>query len=112
MLENFDYMDFIHCTPLYDDIEWDPVLAALQVDTKINKAHDAIPVPPNETNPASENLQKMVPIPQPRALEGGSVPDFQVVRPVFPNQEAVASENLLAPEPYPIAAATENSPEH
>ncbi|CAK9188261.1 unnamed protein product [Ilex paraguariensis] len=95
-------MDFFHCTPLYDEIEWDPGLTILQVGTKINKAQDAIPVPPNETNPASKNLQKMVPIPQPPTLEGSSVPEFKVI----------ASENLLAPKLYPIITATKNSPEH
>ncbi|CAK9188260.1 unnamed protein product [Ilex paraguariensis] len=69
-MESFDYLECIDCTPLYIDVEWDPVLAALQAaqersqitasDLEAGSSNhhqaqeQAIPVSANEANSADE----------------------------------------------------------
>ncbi|CAL5334198.1 unnamed protein product [Camellia sinensis] len=79
--EEVDYSVFIDCTPLYDDIEWDPILVALQGGGPLPNSDPVLVAPPQNALASDPPLL---------ALQGGgSHPDSDPVV-VAPPQDALA----------------------
>ncbi|CAK9188257.1 unnamed protein product [Ilex paraguariensis] len=88
-MESFDYLEYIDCTPLYDDIEWDPVLAALQAGP--SNHHQA----QEQDIPVSAKLPEMELV---RNVPDSEIAEALAVLSELPKHLHGARERLPAPE--------------